>query len=66
MLKLRLINALEVLFILSSCLLTLVTNGPYCKVQGAYGDWKSMERQIMERYLYFQTFAPFSFLIIEN
>ncbi len=32
MLKLRLINAVEVLFILSSRLLMLLTNEPYCKV----------------------------------
>ncbi len=31
MLKLRLINAVEVLFILSSRLLMLLTNEPYCK-----------------------------------
>ncbi len=31
-LTLRLIHAVEVLFILGSCLLMLLTNEPYCKV----------------------------------
>ncbi len=30
--NIRLINAVEVLFILRSCLLMLLTNEPYCKV----------------------------------
>ncbi len=30
--NMRLINAVEVVFILSPCLLVLLTNKPYCKV----------------------------------